>query len=398
MGRILIGGHICLDIFLNFNADWPEFLKNFTPGSQIKTENSIFSPGGPVSNTGISLGKLGTPTILLSKTGPDELGTLLREKLGTILADFDVELCVQPAFNSETSHTIIINSSEFDRIFLHTTGYNDLMKANDLIYSGKSEISLFHFGYPPIMASMIDDNGSELKKLFKYYNNLGIITSLDTCMPGSLKLEIIWKDIFANVSPLVDIIMPGVRELILMMNPSRYSRMLDLTDFNQGINKSLLDTLANDMINMGIAIVVLKLGENGLYLKTSPKIESFSKISKSSGINPEFWVGREILMPSFNVRNVGTTGAGDAATAGFLSDFMNGKNPEEVLEFACAVAAFSVEQTDSVSGISSKENTLERINSGWIKKIPSLNMRGLLPQKNGRCFYGESDKLFGSKK
>ncbi|MCF8306471.1 MAG: hypothetical protein K9I80_08560, partial [Ignavibacteriales bacterium] len=68
-----------------------------------------------------------------------------------------------------------------------------------------------------------------------------------------------------------------------------------------------------------------------------------------------------------------------------------------VLEFACAVAAFSVEQTDSVSGISSKENTLERINSGWIKKIPSLNMRGLQPQKYGRCFYGESDKLFGSK-
>ena len=48
-----------------------------------------------------------------------------------------------------------------DRIFLHNPGANDSFRSED-IPEKMLEEALFHFGYPPIMRSMYENDGEEL--------------------------------------------------------------------------------------------------------------------------------------------------------------------------------------------------------------------------------------------
>ena len=65
----------------------------------------------------------------------------------------------------------------------------------------------------------------------------------------------------------------------------------------------------------------------------------------------------------------GTTGAGDAAIAGFLSALLRGFGPELALTMASAVGACNVEAADALSGLRSWDITLKRIRAGW-ERLP----------------------------
>ena len=62
---------------------------------------------------------------------------------------------------------------------------------------------------------------------------------------------------------------------------------------------------------------------------------------------------------------MGTTGAGDATIAGFLTALLRDVPPERALAIAAAVGACNVEAADAVSGVRSWEETLARIDAGW---------------------------------
>ncbi len=69
--------------------------------------------------------------------------------------------------------------------------------------------------------------------------------------------------------------------------------------------------------------------------------------------------------PAFAVNVAGTTGAGDAAYAGFLLAMIRGLPPSESLRWACAVGACCVEAVDAISGIQSWNAIQVRLESGW---------------------------------
>src|SRR5260221_14028626 len=62
-----VAGHICLDVFPTLAGG--NIL--FRPGQTIEAGPVVFSTGGPVSNTGLALHKLGGATCLMGKIGTD---------------------------------------------------------------------------------------------------------------------------------------------------------------------------------------------------------------------------------------------------------------------------------------------------------------------------------------
>jgi sugar/nucleoside kinase (ribokinase family) len=126
--------------------------------------------------------------------------------------------------------------------------------------------------------------------------------------------------------------------------------------------KGVID-LADQIIDMGAAIVGIKLGERGLFIK----LGSAQRLAMSFSNYPNVmkWSGKAIWHPAFDVAVAGTTGAGDAAYAGFLTALLHNRDMFQVTQFACAVGASSVESVDSVSAIPTESAIDARIQNGW---------------------------------
>jgi sugar/nucleoside kinase (ribokinase family) len=182
MKKVVVAGHICLDVIPDLSEMNLERPGDFyTPGALKVAKPAKLSTGGPVSNTGLNLTKLGIETVLMGKVGADAFGDmaqlLLKKEWGienTLIADH----------TASTSYTVVINPKGFDRMFIHDPGANDTFCASDVDYDQVAECDLFHFGYPPLMKQMIADNGKELIELFRNVHETGLTTSLDMCPAG----------------------------------------------------------------------------------------------------------------------------------------------------------------------------------------------------------------------
>jgi sugar/nucleoside kinase (ribokinase family) len=119
---------------------------------------------------------------------------------------------------------------------------------------------------------------------------------------------------------------------------------------------------------MGVPLVVIKLGARGLYLRTAGR-KTIEKIGRAAPADPAAWENIEFWAPCFRVRVAGTTGAGDATIAGFLSAMLHGLDPELAVTMAVAVGACNVEAADALTGLRSWDATLDRIRAGW-ERLP----------------------------
>ena len=256
---IIIAGHICLDIIPKFYQSKQDFNSILTPGKLINVGPAKISPGGQVSNTGIALHRLGVPAKLMGKIGDDELGNVLIKLLQSYGDDQLVEEVIV-AKDNNTSYSIVINPSGIDRIFLHHPGANDTFQSLDIDFNRINNGRIFHFGYPPLMRKMYIDNGRELKDLLKRAKEQGFVTSLDMSYPDpeSESGQVNWKLILKQILPFVDIFLPSLDEIMFMLNllpkdSAAYSKVGDI------------------LLEMGVGIIALKLGNQGLYLRTQSK-------------------------------------------------------------------------------------------------------------------------------
>jgi sugar/nucleoside kinase (ribokinase family) len=128
----------------------------------------------------------------------------------------------------------------------------------------------------------------------------------------------------------------------------------------------ILTDISNKLLDMGVAIVGIKLGASGLYLRTA-KARRLERMGRASPKDLATWSERELWSPVFQVEVKGTVGAGDTTYAGFLSSLLHQLVPEEALTMACAVGGFSVEAPDAVSSIKSWSETLARVQNGWAR-------------------------------
>ncbi len=164
---IVVAGHLCLDITPKFHDSASPGRAGISdilvPGKLVDVGACVVSTGGPVSNTGIALRRLGVDAVLMGKVGDDSFGYLIRE----VLKGYGAEGGAVVAPGEETSYSIVIAPPGIDRVFIHNPGANDTFVADDVNYEVLEGAGIFHFGYPPLMEKMFSDGGAELTDIVK---------------------------------------------------------------------------------------------------------------------------------------------------------------------------------------------------------------------------------------
>lgn len=389
--EIVVAGHICLDVFPTLAGG----VEQFRPGQTIEAGPVVFATGGPVSNTGLALHKLGAPVRLMGKVGDDLFGQAILRILNEHGPDLANDMIVAPV--EASSYSIILSTPQADRMLIHAPGCNATFGADDVPYDILESAQHFHFGYPPLMQRMYADNGAELAAIFQRVQHMGLTTSLDLCMPdpASAAGRADWSAILAATLPYVDVFLPSAEEILFMLRRPLFEQFAALPDTIrplQHITTALVSEMGQQLLDMGAKVVVLKLGDRGVYLRSADSDETGRVATKK---HRHAWLDRELWQPCFAVDVIGTTGAGDATIAGILAGFVAGIAPAISLAMGCAVGACSVEAVDAVSGIRSWEQTSGRIADGW----PSLPLPFDLAQAGWRwdreylLWIGPEDKL-----
>src|SRR5450755_1213979 len=290
----------------------------FAPGRLIEAGKATISTGGSVSTTGLALHRLGITTRLMGKIGDDLFGQAilqLVEAQGGGLARGMVL-----TRNATSPYSIIFAPPTGERTTLQAHG--DSFGADDVRYDLLETAGLFHFGCPPSVTRMYNDEGAELAGAFARAKELGVTTALDLALPAPVTSigKADWHAILSNVLPHVDVFLPDIEELLYLLRRSTFDKLK------------------------------VRAGRRG-------KILDF--------IGPELFseLGRTLL--DMGARIVATKGAGDATIAGFLMGLLRGMTPQATLAAACAVGACSVEAADALSGVKSWPETMERIAAGW---------------------------------
>ncbi len=316
MKTVIAAGHICLDITPVFpegrSANTPGEI--LTPGKLIEVGAADVHTGGSVANTGLALKILGNDVRLMGKVGDDAFGEMVQK----ILSDHGAGgLLVDPA--ASTSYSVVLAMPGVDRIFLHNPGANDTFLGADIPDDALSDAVLFHFGYPPLMKKMYENDGNELAALFSRVKSFDIATSLDLAAvdPDSPAGHADWRRILTNVLPYVDFFVPSFEELCFMLDRDRYDHLAlagtDMT-MNLDINADVVP-LADELISMGCKVVLIKCGIRGLYYRTADT-DRIQKIGSRLGLDAGIWAGREGLQPCFVADTVRSgTGAGDTSIA-----------------------------------------------------------------------------------
>lgn len=365
---IIVAGHICLDII----PDWQKGdISSIKPGHIVEMSGVDFSTGGAVANTGLALHKLGIDVGLLGKIGDDQFGKIILEYLEKEASPNIVDQMII-SDQENTSYTIVLTPPDTDRVFLHYPGTNNTFSSKDIYYDNLNSSKLFHFGYPPLMRTMYQNNGQELTEVFRQVQKKGLVTSLDMAMPdpNTEAGRLDWEQFFKNVLPYVDIFMPSIDELLYMLSLKNSDKMF--------LDVNLLESISDKLLDWGCKIVVIKLGEQGLYMKTG-SLDEFNEDDKKrieELISFESWVEKQLLSPCYSTDVVGTTGSGDSTIAGFLAGVLKGMEAEDALNLATAVGACSVEAINATGGIIPLDKVASRVKEGWDRLPVKIGLPG----------------------
>lgn len=363
---VIVSGHLCLDLLPEM-ASVPLTALS-TPGRLYETGALTLATGGAVSNTGLALHQLGVNVRLMSNVGDDFIGQAIIDVIESY-APYLSEL-IHRRSGEPSSYTIVLSPELVDRIFLHCTGTNRTFGADDVHYDLLKQAKIFHLGYPALLPGLIVNDGEALEAIYRQARNTGVVTSLDMALPDpkTLSGQVDWVKIFRRTLPYVDIFIPSIEEILFCLRRADYE--IWRGKLREHLTREYLSGLADELIEMGCAITGFKLGEMGIYIKTADaaRIQQIERLN----LIPKEWANIQFWHPAFQVDVVGTTGAGDAAYAGFLTSLLRGKTPEEAVRMACAVGACNVEAADATSGVRSWEATSARIDAGWATRPETL--------------------------
>lgn len=258
------------------------------------------SPGGSAANTIVGLARLGIKSGYIGKVGNDAEGRILLEDLKK--EGVETQAVIRAEGRSGTA--IILVDDAGNRAILVDPGVNDTISYEEIELEFVKKFRVLH------LTSFICKNGEDSLKSQKRIVEEFELVSFDPGMPYA---ERGLKDML----PLLR------RTTIFLPNRIEIEKMFGM-DYRAA---------AEECLNLGIEIVVVKLGSEGCWVKTSQK---------------------DFSMKPFMVEVVDTTGAGDAFNAGFLYGYLEGKSLEDCAKFGNYVASLCIQHVGARSGLPSK--------------------------------------------
>jgi sugar/nucleoside kinase (ribokinase family) len=380
--EIVAAGHTCLDLIPAFTIDGKvdKMTDVLVPGKMINMGQCVVVGGGPVTNAGVSIRRLGVKTELIGKVGDDDFGNQIIRWYEEHEGHFKGIKMVE---GESTSYTIAICIPGIDRFYLHHCGANDTFGYDDMDFDLVGRAKLMLFGYPPWMRKLYENTGAELTKILKKTKELETTTALDLSLPdvNSYAGQRDWKAILKNWVPLSDIMVPSAEEIFYFIYKEKY--ILE-KKAKLGPKESVLDhltvkeisTVGNDLIEMGTAIAMVKCGHRGLYVRTADK-DRLKKLGAAGCSDLENWANRELWFPVYQEEKfVGALGSGDSAIAGFLSAFVWNHTIESCLRYANAAGSMNVTVPDGLTWNKGFDDLTKRIELGWKTKDLKIDENG----------------------
>ncbi len=374
--RAIVAGHLCLDITPQFLSDrMPE------PGQLGLVGPATFSTGGAVSNTGLSLLRMGIAAQLRGKVGDDFFGSAVRDIVERHTAGSSQNIIVSA--DDATSYTLVLSPLGKDRSFIHCAGANDAFGPDDVPQQMLDDSALLHFGYPPLMRRFFSNGGKGLVDLLGRCKRAGLTTSLDMSVidPDGDAAREDWNEILSAVLPLVDVFGPSVGEMRALWDraPAEREQTVD----------AALPRLAERALALGAAVVMIKAGTRGIYLRCGARAVSGRGAPRAAAT----WAKRELWAAALAPTVVVTAnGAGDAAVAGFLAALLRNESPELALTMACAAGACCCEKADATSGVRSWDATLARLAAGWKRLDLTPALPGWRRDEGASLWRGPDDR------
>ncbi len=378
---IVVAGHLCLDISPAFDDRQPRRLEElFRPGRLINIAGVVISSGGIVSNTGFALARLGLRVLPVANIGDDEFGAMLGG-----IAQRETGCDIQKQAGVHTSYSVILSPPGIDRIILHDPAGNDVFTSDDIDYETVGQVGCFHFGYPPLMKQIYQNDGEELERVFRQAKATGAVTSLDMSLPDPMSesWQVSWHTALKRTLPFVDIFMPSIEEALLMLDRPEYDRIMGLyggDDFTRYLDFAKVRELGDTILRMGARVAFIKCGAHGVYVKTADA-------GRLSPIGRESWSDRELFQPTYVVRNFKSALAGgDTTIAGFLAGMIRGFSLEDCARIACKTGALCCTTYDAISGLIPLDDVLRLTRSEPAKNETDL--------PKGHMRYDEDEEIY----
>lgn len=318
MFTLTVAGHVCAD----FTPELPLGI-GMTPGHLYDVGPLKIQPGGLIVNVGRALHALGVQARCSGTVGTDDLGaTVIRDMAEMGLDTSDI----QRTDEMGTSYTIVIEPAGMNRSFWHHTGANLSFDGTGVNLDGSDMV---HVGYPSLVPGLLPDQAAPLVAIMQRAKQAGITTSLDLAVVDQTSPigQLDWHGILTRTLAEVDVFSPSIDDLTSALEIGPVS------------SKEQLLSIADDMIDSGVAIVLLSAGEDGLLLRTA-SAERLAKGGRVLQALGEEWANATAWAPAQEIKRVVTTnGAGDSASAGLLYGLMQGMSPQQTAEQATKVAA-----------------------------------------------------------
>ena len=271
---------------------------------------SLFS-GGCAASTAIDIAKIGLKSAIVGKIGNDGFGKFMQNSLNEQGVNTEALMVDN---NSSTSASLVIVSKDSERSFIHCQGANANFVESDINYDIIKKSGIIFVAGVMLMEKF---DGAQCAKFLKKCKELKKPTALDVAWDSTGR----WMNVLEQSMSYIDYFLPSIEEAVELSG------------------KKEPEEIADYFLSMGPSVVVIKMGQDGCYIK-----------SKN---------GESRTVPIYKVSPIDTTGAGDSFCAGFLSALCRGKSLYECGKFANAVGAHCVMAQGASTGIKSEAEILQ---------------------------------------
>lgn len=282
-------------------------------GSKIPITDSFQTLGGNAPNVAAGIAKFGLKSAVIGAVGNDTNGEFVLDKMHSL--KIDTQFISIDKIN-KTRYSVVLNFKGERTILSYSQKKNytwpkNLPKTKWLYYTSLSA------GFEKIQPELMDylKNNPETKLAIN---------------PGSYMIKTAIKQLRAAVA----------KADLLIVNKEEGEKIL-------GIKKAeSIKNLIKNLLNLGVKEVAVTDAARGAYV----------------GNNKELW-----YCPSFPVKPIAKTGAGDAFSSGFINAKINGQNNADALLWGVANSCSVILQTGAQNGLLDKSGIKKAL-----KKYPNI--------------------------
>ncbi|MCU1321504.1 MAG: ribokinase [Acidobacteriaceae bacterium] len=285
--KIVVVGSINLDLVASVQ-------RMPVSGETIAGRTFSTYPGGKGANQAVGAARLGGNVVMIGRLGQDVFAPQLLDALTSAgIATHCVRNVAGPSGSA-----IIMVTPEGDNSIVVIPAANESLQPKDL------DLYLDELRNASVILTQLEIPLPTVERLAQLAMEFNVPLMLDPApareLPQSLLRMVTW----------------------LTPNETETKVLLRHLDADESIAP---EACAQSLLDSGVRNVILKMGAKGVFLSGSDVSSTY--------------------IPSFRVRSVDTTAAGDAFNGGFAYALTEGMNPVEAAHFANAVAAISVTRT-----------------------------------------------------